>query len=175
MEQLLERLHSLKYKTIDIFIDRVRKPSGRETNRLIINYPETVAIVPIINNKIVLVKQFRYPIQKEVFELPSGKIDQGETPIEACKRELLEETGYEAESVENFCNFYPAAGISTEYCHFFIATDLVKSDIPVDPDEITEVVEIDYQKLLEKYSNKNIDDPLTLIALKSDSVQNYFN
>lgn len=87
---------------------------------------ESVVIIPLIEkDKVILVKQYRYPIRKFLYELPAGKVEKGESIYKAAKRELKEETGYDGR-LKKIGSFYVSPGISNEIYHFFLATNLKK-------------------------------------------------
>jgi ADP-ribose pyrophosphatase len=133
-------------------VDTVLMPDGRETTREVIDHDEVVAIVAIDNNgKVLLVRQYRYPMKKELLEIPAGGIDGDESPEEAVRREMQEETGYLPEKLERLGGFYSAPGFCNEYLHLFLAAGLTPSRlyaedtdeitvIPTSPDEIPELI-----------------------------------
>ena len=166
MEKKISRIFEIKVKTMKAILDEVEKPSGATTRRLIIDYPHAVAIIPIIeSNKFVLVKQFRYALQKETLEFPAGKIDPGETPMQAAVRELGEETGYKAEEFIKLIDFAPALGYSSEIIHLFLAKGLTKSNAIVDPDEISNVIFKTKEDLWDIIKNNSVIDPKIIIGL----------
>lgn len=141
MEKQISRIFEIKVKTMKAILDEVEKPSGTHTRRLIIDYPQAVAIIPFLEpNKFILVKQSRYALQKETIEFPAGKIDPGETPEQAVHRELREETGYTAKDLVKLSSYTPAMGYSSEIIHIYLATGLEHSGSKVDPDEISDIV-----------------------------------
>src|SRR5262245_44688540 len=105
--------------------DFVRQPSGATAVREVILHPGGVCAVPVLaDGRIILVRQFRYPLQKYILELPAGKLDSGESPLDTIARELEEEAGVRAARIERLCSFYTSPGISNEILHVFIARDL---------------------------------------------------
>jgi ADP-ribose pyrophosphatase len=103
-------------------VDRVRLPSGRETTREVIEHPGAVVILPVTRDgRIWFVEQFRYAVDETLLELPAGLIDAGEAPIEAAHRELREEVGLAADTLEQIGLLYPSAGYSNEHVHIFVA------------------------------------------------------
>ena len=175
MEKQLARIFEIKVKTMKAILDEVEKPSGATTRRLIIDYPHAIAIIPFIEpNKFVLVKQFRYALQRETLEFPAGKIDPGETPMQAAIRELDEETGYKAEEFIELINFAPALGYSSEMIHIFLAKGLSKSNATVDPDEISQIVLSTKEELWNKIKSNSVNDPKIIIGLLLGEKLGYF-
>ncbi len=105
--------------------DEVELPDGKVTVRDIVEHPGAVAIIPILSDgRILLVRQYRYAVGKELLEIPAGTMEAGESPQECAKRELSEETGYEAERIMELTRFYTAPGYSSELIHIFVARGL---------------------------------------------------
>jgi ADP-ribose pyrophosphatase len=110
-------------RLLHLRVDRVRLPSGRETTREVIEHPGAVVILPVTRDgRIWFVEQFRYAVDETLLELPAGLIDAGETPVEAAYRELREEVGLAAETLEQIGLLYPSAGYSNEQVSIFLAT-----------------------------------------------------
>jgi len=115
---------------VKLRVDIVRMPGGRETRREIVEHSDCVAILAIDNdNNVLLVKQFRKAVEKELLEIPAGGIDPGEDPVTAVRREMQEETGYLPQKVERLGGFYSTPGYCTEYLHLYLATDLTPSQL----------------------------------------------
>jgi ADP-ribose pyrophosphatase len=112
-----------------------------------------------------MVKQFRYALGRTTLELPAGKVDPGESPEECAKRELLEETGYETETLELICTFAPAIGYSNEMIHLFSGHNLRKVNEKIDEREIDSIQQITLHKLREMIKKGLILDGKTLIGL----------
>lgn len=103
-----------------------------------------VCILPFLGDKIITLKQYRYPLKKWEYELPAGMIDEGEKPLEAAKRELKEETGYKSEDFKLLGHFYPSAGSTDEKVYLYLAKNLVKDTKKLDT---AENIEVNYFKI----------------------------
>ena len=107
-----------------IIHDKFRFPSGREGDYYFLATGGSVTIVPVLGDKIIFIKEFRYPSQRKLLELPTGKKEKGETPLFSAHKELREETGYQAEKIKKIGSYFVFAGLSSERSHVFLAEDL---------------------------------------------------
>ncbi len=106
--------------------DEVRLPNGNLQEYHVFEVSDAVAVVPVkVDGSLVMIGQYRYPHGKTHWEMPAGRIDEGETPLEAAHRELREETGHSSSKVIPLPGFYPTNGISAHYAHVFLALDCV--------------------------------------------------
>ncbi len=135
----------------------------------IVDFPNTVGVLPLLGkNKIVLIRQYRFPAQKELWEIPAGKVDKGEQPKEAAKRELKEETGFKAGRLEKIGEFYVSPGYTKEYMHLFRASMLKKGEQSLDETEgevINRVKIFDLQESLKMIKEKKIIDVKTILSI----------
>jgi ADP-ribose pyrophosphatase len=116
-------------KVFDLIVDEIEYPSGNKSIREVASHPGGAVVVPLLpGNEIVLVRQFRYPIQQFVYELPAGKLNPGEDPAVCARRELEEETGYTAGHWKALTAIYTSPGFCNERLHLYLATDLGKSE-----------------------------------------------
>ncbi len=102
----------------------VSLPSGKTVRRDVVDFGESVVILPILGDKIVLLRQYRVAVGDWLYELPAGVVEEGEDPSETAHRELVEETGYEAGKLVKLFGMYLSPGYSNEFMHAYLATDL---------------------------------------------------
>lgn len=147
----------------------VQLPNGATSIREIIRHPGAVAMIPFTKEgKMVLVRQFRKPLDRTVVEIPAGKLEISDVePLEAAKRELEEETHYQAEKWEELVTMYPTPAYLDEKFTIYIAEDLslVENPRPLDEDEFVEVLECTYEEALTLQASGEICDAKTLYAL----------
>ena len=151
---------------INVRVDTVRLPSGREATREIVEHSHAVCIVPIDNDgKVVLVRQYRKPAEEALLEVPAGGVEDGEVSEEAVLRELQEEIGYTADHIEHLSSFWVAPGWATEYMHAYLATGLRESRLEADEDENIEVVRLPFDEAVAMFKTGGINDGKTIAAL----------
>jgi len=155
---------------MELFEDEVILDNKKTSTRVYIKHPGAAAILPITkDHKIILIKQFRYPIQMINLEVPAGKKDDPkEDSFECAHRELEEETGYVTNQMEFYKRIYPCVGYSDEYIDLFIAKDCVKIDHPkeMDADENIECLFFNPEEIQELIDSDQIGDSKTLILLQ---------
>lgn len=153
-------------KTIQLRVDTVEVPNRGYQKREIIEHKGAVAILAITKeNKVVLVKQFRKAIEQEIYELPAGKIEIGETPLDCAYRELKEETGYSANSMKLIHKYYPTPGFSNQLVFIYLAKDLIPGEKQLEEDEFLEVYEVDLETAYKMVYENEICDSKTVIGL----------
>ena len=137
-EKIISSKHVFSGRAVSLRVDTVGLPSGRHTTREIVEHPACIVAMPIDEQgNVLLVRQFRHPVNKMLLELPAGGIEENETPENAVRRELQEEIGYLPNKLEALGGFYSAPGFCTEYLYLFIATELTPSRLVAsDTDEI---------------------------------------
>ncbi len=120
--------------------DRVRLPNGREATMDVVRHPTSVILVPLPDpERVILVRQYRYAVDRWLWELPAGNVEPGEAPEAAARRECAEETGWTAEMVERIGAFYPTPGYCDEVMLFYRLRGLAAvSDPALDADEVLE-------------------------------------
>jgi 8-oxo-dGTP pyrophosphatase MutT (NUDIX family) len=127
---------------VDLRRSDYRRPDGTVVSREVIDHPGAVVIVPVEDDHLLMVRQPREAVEEYTLELPAGKLDRGEDPLECARRELAEEVGRAASSWRDLGGFYTAPAILTEFIHCFLATGLTPaSGAAADEDEAIEVVE----------------------------------
>ena len=151
---------------INVRVDTVRMPSGRDATREIVEHSHAVCIVPIDNDgNVVLVRQYRKPAEDALLEVPAGGVEDGEVSEEAVLRELQEEIGYTADHLEHLSSFWVAPGWATEYMHAYLATGLRESRLDGDEDENIEVVRLRFDEAVSMLKTGEINDGKTIAAL----------
>ncbi|MGB9779423.1 NUDIX hydrolase [Caldanaerobacter sp.] len=153
-------------KIINLRVDEVKLPNGKVTTREVVEHPGGVSIVAVTNEgKLLLVKQYRKPAEEILLEIPAGKLEKGEDPKECAKRELSEETGYEAGYLKHLLTFYTTPGFSNEKMYLYFAKDLKKVKVHPDEDEFLEVVEYSPEELWQMILKNMIKDSKTVIGV----------
>jgi len=123
-ELTIESKQLYKGKVVQLRADTVSLPNGRTKMREILVHPGAAAIVPLMNEKLLLVEQYRAAVGRKTLEIPAGTLEEGESPEECAKRELIEETGFYASQWDTLTAYYPSPGYSSEIIHVFKASGL---------------------------------------------------
>ncbi len=166
-EKTLESHMAYEGRIVKVKSDTVLLEDGSQALREVITHYGGSSVLPLTeNNEVIMVKQFRYPFSEVLLEIPAGKLNyQGEDPYEAGKRELLEETGAEADEFIKIGELYPIPAYVTEVIHIFLAKGLTFKEQQLDKDEFLDVVKIPFDKALEMVMTGEIKDAKTQIAI----------
>lgn len=159
-----------KGHVIELNVETVTLPDGRKATREIVRHQGAVGVIAITpEDKIVLIRQWRAPLGKVTLEIPAGKIElkEKQTPLQTALRELNEETGYQAQSLELLTEFYSSPGFADEKMYLYHAVGLskAKEKLAQDDDEFLEIVELDLKQVNEAIARKEICDAKTLMAI----------
>ena len=166
MEKTLSSQLIYEGRAVKLRIDTVKMPGGRETTREIVEHIDCVAIVAIdANDNVLLVKQFRKPVEKELLEIPAGGIEPGEDPVTTVRREMQEETGYLPQKVERLGGFYSTPGYCTEYLYLYLATDLIPSPLNAEDTESIELIRVPISQISSLISSGKICDAKSIAGL----------
>ena len=151
---------------VNLRVDMVEMPSGRQATREVVEHDECVAVVPVDERgNILLVRQYRYAPGKELLEIPAGGIDEGEDAVTAVKREMGEETGFSPKTVERMGGFYSSPGFCTEYLHLFLATDLVPNRLEAEDTESIQVMKVRPEELEGLIASEKICDSKSIAGI----------
>ncbi len=158
---------SLKFngKMIRLYVDEVELPNGHKSGREVVRHPGASAVL-VVDEKgfLVLEKQYRYPIDEILWEIPAGKLNKSEPSLECAKRELMEETGLKAKKWEELGYIYTTPGFSDEKIYLFFASDLEKGEQNLDEDEFVEMKYFSKNKVEEMINTGEIADSKTIAA-----------
>ncbi len=155
-----------KGRIVSLRVDEVRLANGQIRQREIVEHGGAVAIVAVDDqDRVLLVRQFRKPVERFLLEIPAGTLEDGEEPDACARRELIEETGHTAERVERLVGFYSAPGFCTEYLHVYLATGLREGAASPEEDESIELVREPVSRALELIESGQIQDAKSQVGL----------
>lgn len=171
-ETILGENSAWKGRLLDVRVLDVELPNGRHTTREVIRHPGAAAVVALTETgKIVLVRQYRTAIDRVTVEIPAGKLDPGEDPIDCARRELLEETGFKANRINYLTTMASTPGFSDEFIHIYMATGLSFAGANPDEDEFVNVDLVPLSELIDAVLDGKIEDAKTVIgALACDAI-----
>ena len=153
-------------KVLDIHLEKVTLPNGKEVDVEIIRHPGGAAALPLYDNgDILMIRQFRHAAGGIIWEVPAGRIDDGEDPQNCAYRELQEEAGVIAGRMEKLGEFFSTPGFCTEVIHLYLARDLTACCQELEADEYLQVEKMPFGKALEKVYSGEIVDSKTMLAL----------
>ena len=165
-EKTLDIKNVYQGQIINLQVKEVELPDGERSVRELAEHQPGAAVVTYQQGKVILVKQFRTGAEEVLYELPAGLVEAGEAPAECAQRELAEETGYQANSLEKICQFYTSPGFTNEVLHIYLATDLIKSEQNMDKHEFVEVEELELREVENKLTGGQFKDAKTIIGLQ---------
>ncbi|MCB5239886.1 NUDIX hydrolase [Niallia alba] len=168
-EKTLKTEHIFSGRIIQVQVDEVELPNGKTSTRELVKHPGAVAVIAITEgNKLVMVEQYRKPLEKVIVEIPAGKLEKGEEPALCARRELEEETGYDCKSLELVSSFYTSPGFADEIIHVYVAKGLTKKEdaAGLDEDEFVNVLEITLDEALELIKEQRIFDAKTIFGVQ---------
>ncbi|MBK1614237.1 ADP-ribose pyrophosphatase [Rubrivivax gelatinosus] len=152
---------------LEVHRDDVVLPDGSAATREYIRHPGAVAVVPLLDDgRVVLVRQYRYPIGRTIVEFPAGKRDAGESTLECARRELHEETGFRAREWAFACEIHNAAAYSTESIWIYFARGLIAGEQKLDDGEFVEVMRFSEAELDALAASDGLPDVKTLVGLQ---------
>ena len=151
---------------LSVRVDTVAMPDGRTATREIVDHSGGVCVVPITDNgEVIMVRQFRKPLETEVLEIPAGKLNEGEDHYECGVRELEEETGYKSNNIVYLGHIFPTPGFVNETIHIYLATELYKGAAKLDLDEYLVVEKMPLDTLVNMIMKNEINDSKTVVGI----------
>lgn len=165
IEEKLASREILKGNFLHAFSDTVRLPDGKEAQREYVLHPGAVMVIPMLDDgRLVMERQFRYPIGQVMIEFPAGKLDADEDVLACARRELLEETGYVAAQWARAGVLHPVISYSTEFIEVWFARGLTLTQRRLDEGEFLDVFTATPQEVLDGCRDGRITDSKTLIG-----------
>ncbi|MGE5557582.1 MAG: NUDIX domain-containing protein [Bacillota bacterium] len=165
-ERMIDRRRIFTGRIISFREDLVELPDGKETTREVVEHPGAVAVVALDKaGRLILVCQYRYPLERETLEIPAGKLDPGEDPEECARRELKEETGYDAVEIRYLLSFYTSPGFTDEIIHLFSARAGTCTGPHTDEDEFVDIRLYEPAELMEMVKKGAVCDAKTILGL----------
>jgi len=165
-EKTLRSEYKYRGKVVTLRVDQVLLPNGREGSREVIEHSGAVAVVPLTGDgRILLVRQYRKAVERELIEIPAGRLDPGEDPRDCASRELREETGFDAGRLEHIITFCTTPGFSDEMIHLFIARDLYPSALDCDEDEFISLLQVTPREAAAMITDGRIIDGKTICGI----------
>ena len=153
-------------RLLDVREDEVRLPDGSTSRREYIVHPGAAVMLAMPDAQSVIIeRQYRYPLREHVYELPAGKIDPGEDPLDTAKRELLEETGYRARDWRHLLSTYPVVGYSNERVELYLARDLEHVGHALDEGEFLDVLVVPLAEAMDWMRLGRIKEAKTIVGL----------
>lgn len=155
-------------RVVTLNLDTVTLPNGATIELEIIRHPGAAAVVPMKDDgTVVLIRQFRHAAGGFIYEIPAGKLGPGENPLLCAAREMEEEIGYRAGSLDLLASIFTAPGFADEVIHIYLGTDLSPSKQQLEHDEVLEVVEMPLEQALGLIQDGTIRDGKTIVGLQS--------
>ena len=158
-------------RVLNVDLDRVRFPNGSIGELEMIRHPGASAVLPFASDprgedpQLLLIRQYRYAAEAFIYEIPAGRLDPGESPLDCAIRELREETGCTAARVEHLITIYTTPGFTDEKIHLFMATELTIGESHREADEFIEVVTRPMSEVLQMIERGEIVDGKTMEAI----------
>lgn len=155
-----------KGKILTVFFDKVELPNGKISTREKVGHPGAVAVVPLTEkNEIILVKQYRYPVEEILIEIPAGKLDKGEPSQECAKRELYEEAGVVGGELTLLATIYTTPGFCNEKMDIFLSRGFKEVKNNPDHDEFLHIIRIKLNECIRMIRDGTITDAKTIIGI----------
>ncbi|GIO11765.1 ADP-ribose pyrophosphatase [Cohnella xylanilytica] len=152
-------------RMINVQVDTVQLPNGETATREIVRHPGAVAVLALLGDRMLVVEQFRKPLERVQVEIPAGKLEPGEDPMEAAGRELEEETGYKARSLRHLRTFSTSPGFAEEVIHLYFADELEQGEVHLDDEEFLTCEAITLEQAEAYVRDGRIYDAKTLLAV----------
>lgn len=165
-ESVLASTTVYRGRIFNVRVDTVEFPDGRTGTREIVEYPGAVVIAALDDREeVLLVRQYRHAVGRELLELPAGKLEPGEAPLACARRELEEETGFRAREWQLLLTYYSTPGFTTEQMYLYRATGLEATEPAPDRDEFIQVVKVPLCRALEMVARGEICDAKSIVGL----------
>jgi len=164
-EQTIESKPIFDGRIIKVQVDTVRLPNGETSTRELVRHPGAVAVIALLDGKLLVVEQFRKALERAQVEIPAGKLEPGEDPREAALRELEEETGYRARTIRHLQTFSTSPGFAEEVIHLYSADDLEAGEVNLDEEEFLTCEAITLEQADAYIREGRIYDAKTLLAV----------
>ena len=166
-EKTIETKEIFAGRIIKVRVDTVRLPDGAESTREVVEHAGAVGVVAVDNNNtIIMVRQYRKPVEGVLLEIPAGTMEKGEDPLLCAQRELKEETGFTAEHWKKILSYYSAPGFTDEYLHLYLASGLTGGEIALDEDEFVETVRLPLPEAYRMIFDGHIADGKSIIGIQ---------
>jgi ADP-ribose pyrophosphatase len=155
-----------KGNLVELYFDKVRLPNNKITTREKVLHPGAVAVIPVNkNNEIVFVKQYRYPIDKVLIEIPAGKLENNESPIECAEREIEEEVGAVDGKFTHLTTIYTSPGFCNEKIDIYLVQDFMEKGSKPDDDEFLHIIKINFDECIRMINIGEISDAKSIVGI----------
>ena len=166
MEKWITKREIHKGKIFSLWGGNVALDNGDTAVREYVRHPGGVAIVPVVENGVILIQQFRIAIERELLELPAGLLEPGEEPVRCASRELEEEIGYRSRQLIPLASYFSSVGFADERMHIFLALDLEKTTLNRQADERMRGIMMSMEEIRKKLAMQEFEDAKTIIGLR---------